>query len=455
LQLSREAASADDIGVSRWGRVAMYAGVVVVVGGLSKAHAVEHEYSWSGSSRFAWSLAYVLLLCIAAYSVGLPERARTRRAALFAALVATGAAALAISAVQLFAGDALLPRFVVLGSAVVLVPWFMLCSALSHDADARASERDRVVVVASADELEVLEGDLGHAPERPALLVGWLTPTEAEPTAHGSSAPLVELVDARRATVVVLSRGAQSDDDVVLQATALHERGVRIRTLSMFYEQWLGKLPINELERVSLLFDIGELHAAGYARVKRMVDVVLALCGLAALAIVTPFVAIGDLLANRGPLFYRQPRTGRNGKTFEIVKFRTMRECSAADAAEWTATDDVRVTPFGGLLRRAHLDELPQVINILRGDLSVVGPRPEQPQVVAELVGKIPFYRIRHLVRPGLTGWAQVKYQYAGTEAETLEKLQYEFYYLRHQGVALDLRIVGRTLRTVVGREGR
>jgi lipopolysaccharide/colanic/teichoic acid biosynthesis glycosyltransferase len=170
---------------------------------------------------------------------------------------------------------------------------------------------------------------------------------------------------------------------------------------------------------------------------------------------VIPFVAVGDLIGNRGPLFYRQPRTGRNGATFEILKFRTMRECPVEDAANWTATQDLRITPFGGILRRTHLDELPQVVNILRGELSVVGPRPEQPHVVAELEGKIPFYSVRHLVRPGLTGWAQVKYQYAGTEAETLEKLQYEFFYLRRQGLGLDLRIVGRTARSVVGREGR
>jgi len=204
-----------------------------------------------------------------------------------------------------------------------------------------------------------------------------------------------------------------------------------------------------------LLFDIGELHAAWYARVKRLFDIAVAICGLVVLVAITPFVVVGDLFGNRGPLLYRQLRTGRGGATFEMFKFRTMRACAPEDAEDWTAAQDVRITRFGGLLRRTHLDELPQVVNILRGDLSVVGPRPEQPHIVAEFVDKIPFYGLRHLVRPGLTGWAQVKYQYAGTEAESLEKLQYEFYYLRRQSVGLDARIVGRTLRSVAMGEGR
>jgi lipopolysaccharide/colanic/teichoic acid biosynthesis glycosyltransferase len=441
--------------VIRRGRILMYTGIAVIVVGLSKAHAVAHEYSWSGSSRFAWSLGSASLLGLAAYALGLPEQPRTRRSALLAAVSAAIVSALAVSAVQLFVGDALLPRFVVLGSAAVCIPWFVFCATLTRDVGIRAGDRSRVVVVATADELATLESDLEHAPERPATLVGWLTPAEVAPSAADASNPLIDMVRERDGNVVVLSRIAQGDEDVVLQATALHGEGVRVRTLSMFYEQWLGKLPIGELERVSLLFDIGELHAASYARVKRIADVVLALCGFAVLAIVTPFVVAGDLVANRGPLFYRQPRTGRGGETFDILKFRTMRSCTPEESATWTASDDVRVTRFGGLLRKTHLDELPQVVNILRGDLSVVGPRPEQPHVVAELVDKIPYYGIRHLVRPGLTGWAQVKYQYAASESETLEKLQYEFYYLRHQSLRLDLRIVGRTARSVVGREGR
>jgi len=234
----------------------------------------------------------------------------------------------------------------------------------------------------------------------------------------------------------------------------LHESGVRVRTLSQFYEQWLGKLPVSELERMSLLFDIGEVHGARYHRFRRIVDIVLGAVGAVGFLLLVPVVWIANLFANRGPLLFMQTRVGKGGEAFEIVKFRTM-TAAPDDASVWTSQNDQRITPFGRLLRVSHLDELPQVINILRGELSVVGPRPEQPQYVAELASKLPFYDLRHQVRPGLTGWAQVKYGYASDESDALQKLQYEFYYLGHQNLSLDLRIVGRTIRSVLGREGR
>jgi lipopolysaccharide/colanic/teichoic acid biosynthesis glycosyltransferase len=429
----------------------MYLGVAACVVFLSKAHALQHEYSWSGSARFAGSVGFIGCLALAAYGVGLPDRRSTLREAVPAAVLASVVAATAVSSVQLVVGDALLPRFVVVGSAVILMPWFVLCAGLAADAGSRAERRERVVVVAASSELETLEDDLHHDPERPALVVSWLTPVEARATVDGRR-PVVDAVDDERATLVVLSRSAQNDDDIVAQVAFLHSRGVRVRTLSLFYEQWLGKLPIGELERVSLLFDIGELHGPTYARLKRVLDIGLAVLGLFTLALLVPGVALGNLFGGRGPLFFRQPRVGRNGTTFSIFKFRTM---SASDSSTPTAADDARITPFGRVLRRTHLDELPQVLNVLRGDLSIVGPRPEQPQLVDELVAKIPFYSLRHLVRPGLTGWAQVKYQYAANDEETLQKLQYEFFYLRRQSLGLDLRIVARTVRSVAGRDGR
>jgi lipopolysaccharide/colanic/teichoic acid biosynthesis glycosyltransferase len=435
----------------------MYAGTFAAVLGLGKVHAAwvaDPAYDFTGSYRFAWSLTYVAILCVAAYGVGLPDLVKDRRSAIATSLGATAAAALGISALQIAASSALLPRFVVFGSAVVLVGWYSVCGLLASGGRARAQERDRVVLIGSERDAQTLRADLEIGVERDAQLVAVLTCGDAHPQRPGHK-PLVDVVLRERARVVVLAREAQLDESIVDQAAELHEAGLRVRTLSRFYEEWLGKLPIAELERISLMFDVSELHRARYGRVKRLFDVVAAAAGCVALAVVTPFVALGDLVANGGPLFYRQARVGRGGSTFEIIKFRTMRPTDGRLPSEWTSEDDPRITPFGRLLRRTHVDELPQVLNIVRGDLTLVGPRPEQPHYVDELVTKIPFYHLRHLVRPGLTGWAQVKYGYAGNETDALEKLQYEFYYLRHQNLSLDLAIVGRTIRTVIGLRGR
>lgn len=443
----------------RLARLLTFLGAAGVVFGLSKVHAAyvaDPPYDFTGSSRFAWAVGYVVLLWIASYAFGVPDLPRSTVGAAATASAVAIAAALGVSVLQLLVGDALLPRFVVLGSALVLIPWWSACSVLARLGRSRDEDRDRVVFVGAADEADRLVEDLRVAPERHALVVAALLPEEARGDGTASAKPLVDAVLAGRASVIVLDRSAGGDDLVIAQAAALHEEGIRVRTLLQFYETWLGKLPLPELERATLFFDIGEVHRQRYGRIRRVMDVVLGLLGLVPLLLALPFVALGDLVANRGPLLYRQQRVGKGGATFDILKFRTMRPAAGdADGAAWTAVDDPRVTPFGRLLRASHLDELPQVINILRGELSVVGPRPEQPRYVAELSATLAFYDLRHLVRPGLTGWAQVKYGYAGSESDALQKLQYEFFYLRNQNLWLDLRVVGRTVRSVVGGQGR
>jgi lipopolysaccharide/colanic/teichoic acid biosynthesis glycosyltransferase len=272
--------------------------------------------------------------------------------------------------------------------------------------------------------------------------------------ADAASGGLVDGAVSSGASLVVLSREALNDDAIVEQVADLHEHGMRVRTLSLFYDEWLGKLPLSELERVALMFDIGELHRARYGRFKRALDLAVALAALPVFLLSIPLVLLLNLGGNRGPLFYRQGRVGRNNEEFMIWKFRTMRPDASAPS-HWTVADDPRITPVGGLLRRTHIDELPQAINLLKGELSTVGPRPEQQVYVEQLTEKIRFYRLRHLVRPGITGWAQVKYDYGSSDIDAMEKLQYEFWYLRHQGLTLDLRILGRTIRSVVGGGGR
>jgi lipopolysaccharide/colanic/teichoic acid biosynthesis glycosyltransferase len=441
--------------VRRAARPLLYAGVLVVVFGLAEIHArfIGH-YSFTGSTRFAWTAAYAGILCITAYGFGLPDIPRSRRAALGPAVGAAFLGAMVISVIQLFVGDALLPRFVVFGAALLLPDWYRICVGLAVGGRSRAEARDRVIVVGHPDEVAALDLELHALPERPASIVASLTVSEATVPA-GQPGPIEVLAEAELPTVLVLDKGAQDVPSIVTQAAALHERGVRIRSLTLFYDEWLAKLPLSELERASLLFDIGEVHRAGYGRAKRILDVPLALLGCAALVVLVPLVWLGDRVANRGPLLYRQERVGKGGAPFTILKFRTMAPRARGDLVdEWTTEDDPRITRFGRVLRKTHIDELPQVVNILRGDLSIVGPRPEQPGYVGELADKLPFYSLRHLVRPGLTGWAQVKYGYAGNETDALEKLQYEFWYLRHQSLRTDARIVGRTIRSVLGSEG-
>ena len=432
--------------LARW---SLFLGTAVVVLGLGKVHAKYLGfYDFTGSYRFGWSIAYILLLCVGAYGVGLPDLPRNVYQALWSAVGAAVIGAAGISLAQLLLGSQLLPRFVIFWSAVFLVPAWSLTGFIAARDRRRQRRRDRVLLVAGEGDVERLQSELARNPERRATVVDVLKPEEA---AQGRLAEAAENVTA---SVVVLAREALNDGAVIEQVASLHERGVRVRTLTLFYDEWLGKLPLSELERVALMFDIGEIHRARYGRFKRALDLLVALVALPVFAVSIPIVLAGNLIANRGPLFYRQRRVGRNNVEFTIWKYRTMR-ADDDGPTPWTAENDARITAFGHLLRRTHIDELPQTLNLLRGEIATVGPRPEQPAYVDELAEKVRFYRLRHLVRPGVTGWAQVKYVYGASYADAMEKLQYEFWYLRHQGMTLDLRIIGRTLRSLLQASGR
>ncbi len=434
-------------------------GLLASVVGVATIHArliAPERYDLLGSTRLPWWIVVTVVLTAVAYGLGLPELPTGRRWAAGRGLAAAAAAAGAVSLAQLALAQPLLPRSS-LGLLLFVVPiWSVVGWNLAGDVQTWQARRDQVFLVCEQpDERAALTYELGDRSERPAVVVASMPVDEARLGADGR-APLIEALGATTASMLVLDTAAQSDDGIVQQVARLHGQGVRVRTLALFYEGWLGKLPLAELARVSLLFDIGELHRQRYVRAKRVIDIALGLVGSVVLIAVAAFVVAGNLVANRGPLLFSQPRVGKDGRVFTIHKFRTMVPSSSVDGqASWTIEDDPRITPFGRFLRRSHLDELPQMINILKGELSIVGPRPEQPHYVDELRDKIPFYDVRHLVRPGLTGWAQVKKGYAADEGDALEKLQYDFYYLRRQGLALDLRILWRTARGILAGDGR
>lgn len=179
-------------------------------------------------------------------------------------------------------------------------------------------------------------------------------------------------------------------------------------------------------------------------------DILFSVFGIIFGLLLIPLVFIGNLLGNRGPLFYTQERVGKYGKLFKIIKFRTMVTNAEANGAKWAKKNDARVTVFGRILRNLRIDEFPQFINVIKGEMSVIGPRPERPIFVKQLSEVIPFYDTRHSIKPGLSGWAQVNSRYGSSIEDSLEKLQYDLYYIKHRSFFLDLNIFVKTLSTIV-----
>lgn len=228
--------------------------------------------------------------------------------------------------------------------------------------------------------------------------------------------------------------------------------GVHVEPMPVVYERLTGRVPVQHIgPNWALAAPVGRPPGQLWGLTKRLLDLALALAGGVVLALMLPPVALAVWLEDRGPVFYRQVRCGQGGRPFEMIKFRSMVVAAEAEGRPvWAAEADPRVTRVGRVLRRTHLDELPQVVNVLKGEMSVVGPRPERPELVAELEGQIPFYRARLAVKPGVTGWAQVNYGYGRSVEDALIKLQYDLYYIKHQSLWLDLQIIWRTLARLV-----
>ncbi len=271
----------------------------------------------------------------------------------------------------------------------------------------------------------------------------------------GSIAELRQIVDDTRVDRVVVSLGDARGRLPMDALLDLKLRGVRFDHLASVYEEFTGRIAVENLRPSWLVFSDGFRKPRAMLIVKRVVDVAAAAFGLLAGLPVLIAVAAAIKLTSPGPILYHQKRVGVRGRTFTIHKFRTMRvDAEAASGPVFAADRDPRVTPVGHILRRTRLDELPQLWNVLVGEMSLVGPRPERPEFVLDLTEQIPFYGQRHVVKPGLSGWAQVRYAYAATVEDTMEKLQYDLFYIKNMSVLLDLLIIFSTIKTVLRRRG-
>jgi sugar transferase (PEP-CTERM system associated) len=230
--------------------------------------------------------------------------------------------------------------------------------------------------------------------------------------------------------------------------------GVVIENSSSLMERLSGKLPLDGLNPSVLIFTEGFRMSTSQQLFRRLLSFAVSFIALTICLPFLPLIILAVRLSSPGPIFFSQTRVGQRGRLFTAYKFRTMRKDSEAQGAVWAAKDDPRVTRIGRYLRNTRLDEIPQLWNVLRGDMAFVGPRPERPEFVQWLSQEIPFYDLRHMIRPGITGWAQVRYRYGASLEETKHKLEYDLYYVKHQSIGLDLLIMFETIKTIILRRG-
>lgn len=274
----------------------------------------------------------------------------------------------------------------------------------------------------------------------------------------GTSADLLDCIAVNNIREVIITETQDLSDEQIQAIMDAYERGIAITPMPIIYERITGRVPVEHVgdSWATVLPMTGVSVFNPYPAFKRLLDVLLALLGLLVFVFLLPFLALLIYTDSPGSIFFRQKRIGRYGKPFEIIKLRTMiPDAERKTGAVFARANDPRITRIGRFLRKTRLDELPQLLNILRGDMSLIGPRPERPEHVLRLQEKIPFYRVRHTVRPGLTGWAQVRYKYGATDEDALVKLQYDLYYIRHQSPLLDVDILLRTVGKVLRMSGQ
>ena len=273
-------------------------------------------------------------------------------------------------------------------------------------------------------------------------------PTANDPFHLGAVAEQIDNLGSRGVTDIVVGDSAARDPRVMEWMVPCLQRGFRVTNEAIFYEKATGQILVDEITPSWFLLADLQVHCDEQATLKRLIDFFLAGLGLCLSAPLWPLIALAIKLCDGGPVFYSQRRVGKHGEVFQLQKFRTMRPDAENGTSVWCSPNDPRVTRVGRFLRRARLDELPQLYNVLAGQMSVVGPRPERPDIVRKLYDKVPFYSERHLVKPGITGWAQISFRYGSSIEDAKRKLQFDLYYLKHMSFELDMMILFRTAGT-------
>jgi sugar transferase (PEP-CTERM system associated) len=432
---------------------------------LSAFYLIELAALWPGYGPFT---ARFIEVCIAITFVLYlgdlyqPRQALGTRDLAARVLICQAAAGLLLAAIG-FAVPALrLSRSAFLQTFILTTPALVLWRVVLFGAWSQQQMTNRVLVLGTGQVGRLIAG-LSETSTRPFRIIGFLddAPGAADmvPEGHlllGKIQDLDVLVEETRPDIVVV---AQIDRRGCFPTKALLEcrlRGVRVEDWPTFYEKATGKILVTAVRPSWLIFADGFVKTPRTEIIKRLFDVSLSLVGIILSLPLMALAAVAVKLESSGPVFYRQPRLGQNGCVFILNKFRSMRADAEKESGPvWSTKEDPRITRVGSILRRTRLDELPQLFNVLVGHMSFIGPRPERPEFVAELQKQIPYYMERLAVKPGITGWAQVRYEYGSTIEDAVEKLQYDLYYIKNLSLFLDLLIVLNTVQVVLFARGR
>lgn len=358
------------------------------------------------------------------------------------------------------ARDALPRRFILyFGVAVffLLLFWRLLNPALIG----WASTPRRVLVIGTDWSAQTIIETLKNHAANAYTVLGVIAPRSEEKSFSaapilGSSKDMQAIIERESVTEIIVT-SMELQGEIFQAVMDAYEMGLVITPMPLLYERLLERVPVEHVgDNWAVVLPLNNSVFNPYPVLKRLMDLVIASIGLALFALILPFIALMLYLDSPGSIFYSQERVGLNGRNFTIYKLRSMKpNAEAQTGAVFAQSDDERITRFGHFLRKTRLDEVPQLWNIFKGEMSMIGPRPERPEHVSRLQEKIPFYRTRHIIPPGLTGWAQVRYHYGANDEDALIKLQYDLYYIRHQSLVLDFGILLRTVWKVLRMSGQ
>jgi len=314
---------------------------------------------------------------------------------------------------------------------------------------------ERVYVLGTGERAQRVVLGLRQNPEIGVEIASWTGKMEGAVTRESVAAHLMEIVHKQKVHRVIVAMPDRRGTIPMPELLQLRMQGVKIEEATSWLEKISGKIEVENLYPSWLVFGEGFRRSTAFILVRRAVSIVISLIGLILALPLFPLIMLAIRLDSKGPVFYTQTRVGKAGRVFKVVKFRTMgQDAEAASGPRWAGDNDPRITRAGKFLRSSRLDEIPQLWCVLKGDMAFVGPRPERPEFIEWLSKEIPYYGVRHMVRPGLTGWAQVKYKYGSTVQDSREKLQYDLFYIKNASIGLDLLIMFLTVKTVLLRRG-